>query len=39
MQLTDLIIACEEEGALTAETVALCNVLKHYRNLIHPGDR
>lgn len=37
MQLGDLITACEQEGALAAETVALCQVLKEYRNLIHPG--
>lgn len=37
MQLGDLITACEAEGALTPETAALCHVLKHYRNMIHPG--
>ena len=37
MLFGDLITACEEEGALTRETAALCGLLKEYRNLIHPG--
>lgn len=37
MQLGDLIAACEQEGALTAETATFCQVLREYRNLIHPG--
>ena len=37
MQFGELIIACRAEGALTPETAALCQVLKEYRNLVHPG--
>lgn len=37
MQLADLISACEAEGALTPETASHCQILKSYRNLIHPG--
>ena len=37
MTLNDLIAACEQEGALTPQTVSQCHVLKQYRNIIHPG--
>jgi hypothetical protein len=37
MVLFDLIQACHKEGILTDKTVGLCNVIRNYRNLIHPG--
>jgi len=37
MTLGNLIIACGSEGALSAQTVSMCHVVKEYRNLVHPG--
>ncbi|MBL8208574.1 MAG: hypothetical protein JNM09_30365 [Blastocatellia bacterium] len=37
MALAELITACKKEKVISQKTAELCNVVKHYRNLIHPG--
>lgn len=37
MDLSELITACEVEGALSKKAVQLCSAIRGYRNLIHPG--
>lgn len=37
MKFEDIISACKEEGALSPTTASLSDVIRNYRNLIHPG--
>jgi hypothetical protein len=37
MTLADLISVCRKERVISQKAADLCNVVKHYRNLIHPG--
>jgi len=37
MTLADLISICRKEKIISQKATDLCNVVKHYRNLIHPG--
>lgn len=37
MELKDVILACKQEGALTERTEQLSQVIRAYRNLIHPA--
>lgn len=37
MTLDQVIKACKDEGVITERTVDLSNVIRSYRNLIHPG--
>ena len=37
MTLGEVVIACQNDGVLDKSTTALCEVVKDYRNLIHPG--
>ncbi len=37
MDLSELIVACREEGILTQRSADLSTVVREYRNLIHPG--
>jgi hypothetical protein len=37
MALADLISVCRKQKIISQKAADLCNVVKHYRNLIHPG--
>src|SRR5439155_3917601 len=37
LDLSKAIQACEADGVLRKETCSLCEVIREYRNLIHPG--
>lgn len=37
LQLGEVIRACQEAGVIQKSTASLCDVVRDYRNLIHPG--